>query len=88
MNTKEINIIENKRINLQKKLDSNKSQIERNRLGQFATPPKLAQDIVSYIFEKKLLDKKKVSGLLFFVGLVVAFAFTVAVTVVLCLAWG
>ena len=33
---------------LQGQLDSGKNQVERNRMGQFATPPELAVDILSY----------------------------------------
>jgi len=40
--------IEMTRRELQRKLDNKKSQSERNRLGQFATPPALAQDILDY----------------------------------------
>ena len=43
-----ITIYEQNRIELQKKLDSEKSQDERNRLGQFATPKPLALDILQY----------------------------------------
>ena len=48
--------IENKRVEIQKKLDSQKTQDERNRLGQFATPTELARDILSYA--KTLLPKQ------------------------------
>ena len=33
---------------LQGQLDSGKNQIERNRMGQFATPPELAMDVLRY----------------------------------------
>ncbi len=39
---------EQARIKLQERLDAGKSQTERNRLGQFATPTMLASQIVSY----------------------------------------
>lgn len=39
---------EQQRIALQAALDAEKSQAERNRLGQFATPTALAQDILRY----------------------------------------
>lgn len=39
---------ERKRLALQTSLDAEKSQVERNRLGQFATPTALAEDIVRY----------------------------------------
>ena len=40
--------IENRRTSLQAQLDAHKSQAERNRLGQFATPTQLARDVVAY----------------------------------------
>lgn len=40
--------IEKQRISLQASLDAEKSQAERNRLGQFATPTALAEDILRY----------------------------------------
>jgi adenine-specific DNA-methyltransferase len=43
-----INDIEQKRIALQADLDAKKTQAERNRLGQFATPTALAKDILDY----------------------------------------
>ncbi len=39
---------EQKRIALQAHLDAGKTQAERNRLGQFATPPALACDVVQF----------------------------------------
>jgi adenine-specific DNA-methyltransferase len=45
-----INIIEQQRVIVQAKLDGLKTQPERNRLGQFATPTPLAQDILEYAF--------------------------------------
>jgi predicted RNA methylase len=38
--------LETTRLQLQSDLDSQKTQTERNRLGQFATPPRLAAEIV------------------------------------------
>ncbi|MBX3000331.1 MAG: XamI family restriction endonuclease [Caldilineaceae bacterium] len=38
--------LEDRRLELQRQLDSQKAQDERNRLGQFATPSQLAQDIL------------------------------------------
>ncbi len=38
--------IEAKRLELQAALDGKKTQAERNRLGQFATPTKLAKQVV------------------------------------------
>ena len=40
--------LEQRRLTLQAKLDEQKTQIERNRLGQFATPTALAQNILQY----------------------------------------
>lgn len=39
---------EQKRLSLQARLDAEKTQAERNRLGQFATPGALARDIVRF----------------------------------------
>jgi len=39
---------ETARLELLERLDSAKTQGERNRLGQFATPPELASEIISY----------------------------------------
>jgi len=46
--TGDIEAKEQERLALQASLDAEKSQAERNRLGQFATPPGLAEDIVRY----------------------------------------
>lgn len=43
-----IDILEQKRLELQVELDAGKVQAERNRLGQFATPTPLALDILQY----------------------------------------
>ena len=43
-----IDILEQQRVALQGELDAQKTQAERNRLGQFATPTPLAQDILDY----------------------------------------
>ena len=40
--------LEKRRLILQDELDATKTQAERNRLGQFATPSLLALDILSY----------------------------------------
>jgi hypothetical protein len=40
--------IEDRRIALQIALDAEKTQLERNRLGQFATPTGLASDVLAY----------------------------------------
>ncbi len=41
-------LIEQRRCALQAELDSHKSQTERNKLGQFATPTQLARDVLSF----------------------------------------
>jgi adenine-specific DNA-methyltransferase len=43
-----VDIVEKQRLALQSELDSRKTQAERNRLGQFATPTPLARDILEY----------------------------------------
>lgn len=43
-----IDVIESSRLKVQKHLDSSKTQAERNKLGQFATPGALAIDILEY----------------------------------------
>jgi hypothetical protein len=48
---------EQERLSLQTRLDAMKSQTERNRLGQFATPTSLARDILQ--FGIALLGKEK-----------------------------
>jgi adenine-specific DNA-methyltransferase len=45
---KSIITLEERRIELQARLDAEKTQAERNRLGQFATPPTLADEIIRY----------------------------------------
>jgi hypothetical protein len=47
--------LEAERLTIQLKLDKEKTSAERNRLGQFATPPMLAHDILTYA--KGLLPK-------------------------------
>ena len=44
----DIDVIESSRLKVQKHLDSSKTQAERNKLGQFATPGALAIDILEY----------------------------------------
>lgn len=46
--TKAIDRIEQRRLELQSALDGQKTQTERNRLGQFATPTALAADVLRY----------------------------------------
>ena len=48
MNGKAITDLERRRLALQEALDTGKSQAERNRMGQFATPTELAADILHY----------------------------------------
>ncbi|RIH87616.1 Modification methylase Eco57IB [Calidithermus terrae] len=45
---KTIDSVEKQRLALQSEIDAQKTQAERNRLGQFATPPALALDILKY----------------------------------------
>jgi len=40
--------LEQGRLAILRRLDSVKGQAERNRLGQFATPPSLADEIIEY----------------------------------------
>jgi len=47
MNTTVQNL-ESERIQVQQELDSQKTQAERNKLGQFATPPALAQAVIEH----------------------------------------
>lgn len=54
--------IEQKRIALQAELDSKKTQAERNRLGQFATPTTLAREILEYA-SKLIPGNEKISFL-------------------------
>lgn len=44
----EIAALEEHRLTLQGQLDAKKNQAERNQMGQFATPPELAVDILRY----------------------------------------
>ena len=48
MNGKATTDLEKHRLALQEELDAGKSQAERNRMGQFATPTELAADILRY----------------------------------------
>ena len=52
-----IESIENKRLSIQKLCDGEKSAEERNRLGQFSTPAKLANEILSY--SKSFFEESK-----------------------------
>ena len=49
---------EHKRLGLQKELDTTRTQAERNRMGQFATPLRLALDILDYAKSVLPEDKK------------------------------
>ena len=51
-----LDIVETKRLRVQAILDAEKSSEERNRMGQFATPPKLADQIL--LKAKDILGKK------------------------------
>jgi len=51
------NVLEQHRCALQVELDGHKTQLERNKLGQFATPTQLARDVVAYGLA--LLPKKE-----------------------------
>jgi predicted RNA methylase len=55
---KNIFAIEEERLRLQQLLDREKNPKDRNRLGQFATPPGLADEIITYSL--KLLDKEEI----------------------------
>ncbi len=46
--THAIEAVETQRISLQTDLDGKKTQIERNKLGQFATPTALAREVLAY----------------------------------------
>lgn len=54
---RKLDIVEEQRLALQADLDSRKTQAERNRLGQFATPTALARDILGYA--ETLLSSEK-----------------------------
>ena len=42
-------LVEARRLEVQVSLDDERSPLERNKWGQFATPPELAEDIIDYI---------------------------------------
>jgi adenine-specific DNA-methyltransferase len=54
--------LENDRVSLQANLDARKTQLERNKLGQFATPSTLAEEILKYS-SKLIPEGKKVTFL-------------------------
>ncbi len=43
-----VDLIESSRLKAQQHLDSSKTQAERNKLGQFATPGPLAKEVLEY----------------------------------------
>src|SRR5438132_755525 len=43
-----LEMLEAKRLAVQAECDGQKQQLERNRLGQFATPPRLATEMLHY----------------------------------------
>lgn len=51
MSTRKVDLLEQQRVTLQMQLDGQKSQAERNKLGQFATPSQLARDVLAYGLE-------------------------------------
>ena len=55
---KAITDFESKRLALQGRLDTEKDAAERNRMGQFATPTRLAVDMLRYA-GKQLRDSEK-----------------------------
>lgn len=58
MNKRELEATEKKRCVVQQEIDAHKSQYERNKLGQFATPERLASEMLLY--SKFILAKKPV----------------------------
>ncbi len=54
----EIDVLEAKRLEMQSLIENKKSQEERNKTGQFATPTKLAIDILKYAKSFFLEDDK------------------------------
>jgi len=58
---KTTNVLEGQRLALQAELDSQKTQAERNQLGQFATPTSLAVEILTYA--RTLMDREPISFL-------------------------
>jgi adenine-specific DNA-methyltransferase len=55
--------IENIRIDIQASLDSAKTALERNKLGQFATPTYLSTSITNFVLKNYLCDRKRVNFL-------------------------
>ena len=48
------------RLDIQTKLDSLKNPLERNKLGQFATPPEFSQSIVHFVINQYFKNKHKI----------------------------
>jgi adenine-specific DNA-methyltransferase len=55
--------IENSRLQTQVLLDSAKTALERNKLGQFATPPALSNSIARFVIENYLGHRKSIKFL-------------------------
>lgn len=51
--------LEQQRLGLQTRLDGEKTQAERNRLGQFATPTAVATDILNLITQGPFFPKTR-----------------------------
>jgi hypothetical protein len=60
---RDLKSIENTRIAIQAALDSAKTPLERNKLGQFATPAFLSTSITTFVLKHYLSDRKSVSFL-------------------------
>lgn len=60
---RDIQETENSRLEIQIKLDSLKNPSERNKLGQFATPPDFAKSIIHYVINKYFRNKQKIGFL-------------------------
>jgi predicted RNA methylase len=57
---REIQETENSRLEIQIILDSKKNPMERNKLGQFATPPDFAKSIIYYVLDNYFPNKQKI----------------------------
>jgi adenine-specific DNA-methyltransferase len=58
-----LNEIESSRLQTQVLLDSAKTALERNKLGQFATPPSLSSSITNFVIENYLGNRDKIKFL-------------------------
>lgn len=56
MRRKALERFEMQRLEIQASLDAEKSQAERNKMGQFATPTALARELLSYLTKKFFAD--------------------------------